>query len=202
MKKINLGCGTTKLNGWINIDAVAGCKPDLVHDCLDPLPYPDCSVDKILAKDLLEHFDKYSRFIVLEDWARVLKRGGTIRLIVPDFKKILLMFLKTNFDNVLDMIFAENMFNSKVYIGHFGNHKWGYTKKNLELFLRIFGLKIIHIKTVENNIECIAHKERHVTRKELDNLFVYSYANDFGNGKDRIQLSTIRTEINKFRGKY
>ncbi|MDD3887326.1 MAG: methyltransferase domain-containing protein [Patescibacteria group bacterium] len=201
MRKLNLGCGTTKLKNWINIDAVADCNPDLVHDFFDKLPYKDCSVDEILAKDLLEHFDKYSRFLVVEDWVRVLKIDGIIKFIVPDFRKILLMFLKTDFDNVLDMIFAENMFNSKVYLGHFGNHKWGYTKKNLESFLMIFGLKISNIKTIGNNIECIAQKERHITSKELNSISVYSYANDLGKGKDKLSLPDIKIEINKFRQK-
>ena len=62
--KIHLGCGTKKLEGWVNIDSVVACKPDLIHDISQPLPYDDCCADEILAEDLLEHFDKYARYVV------------------------------------------------------------------------------------------------------------------------------------------
>ncbi len=194
-KKLHLGCGTTKFKDWVNIDAVVDCEPDLVHDFLNPLPFADNSVVRIYAKDLLEHFDKYSRYVVMEDWARVLRKGGKLELFVPDFKKILLLFFRTSFHNFIDTIFAENMFNSKVYLGSFGNHKWGYTKKTLKSFLKIFGFKIISLKIDNNNIYCLAQKDRHVERSELDNIQVYSYANDCGEGKRYLSLSILRKKI-------
>ncbi len=60
--KLHLGCGTKKLPGWINIDSVKDVHPDLAHDLRNPFPYPDFSVEEILAEDLLEHFDKYIRY--------------------------------------------------------------------------------------------------------------------------------------------
>ena len=56
--KLHLGCGTNKLEGWVNVDSVADCQPDLVHDVSQPLPYQNESVDEILAEDLLEHFGR------------------------------------------------------------------------------------------------------------------------------------------------
>ena len=123
--KLHLGCGTNKIAGWINIDAVESCKPDLLHDISQPLPYSDLTVDEILAEDLLEHFDKYSRLIVFSEWIRVLKINGIVTLQVPNFKKILFRYFKFGFENFVDFIFGENMLRSKVYIGHYGNHKWG-----------------------------------------------------------------------------
>ena len=87
--KLHLGCGTKKLAGWVNIDAVEECRPDVIWDLFEPLPYADLTIDEILAEDLLEHFDKYMRYQVFFDWARVLKRDGTITLQVPNFQKIL-----------------------------------------------------------------------------------------------------------------
>ena len=56
--KLHVGCGTNKLEGWVNIDAVPDCAPDLVHNLSLPLPYPDLSVDELKAEGVLEHFDK------------------------------------------------------------------------------------------------------------------------------------------------
>ena len=83
--KLHLGCGTNKILGWVNIDSVEACRPDVVLDITRPLPYKDLSVDEILAEDLLEHFDKYMRYMVFSEWARILKIGGAITLQVPDF---------------------------------------------------------------------------------------------------------------------
>ena len=87
--KLHLGCGTKKLEGWVNIDSVPECRPDLVHDITQPLPYADQTAEELLAEDLLEHFDKYIRYPVFYEWTRVLKVGGKITLQVPDFKTIL-----------------------------------------------------------------------------------------------------------------
>ena len=57
--KLHVGCGTKKLEGWINIDGVSSCQPDLVHDLCTPLPYGDLSADELKAEGVLEHLDKY-----------------------------------------------------------------------------------------------------------------------------------------------
>jgi len=157
--KLHLGCGTKKLDGWINIDSVVACNPDLVHDISQPLPYEDCTVDEILAEDLLEHFNKYFRFVVFYEWMRVLKIGGNVTLQVPDFKKILKKFNKFGYDNFVDFIFGENMWESKFYIDHFGNHKWGYCKKTLQKFVKLFGIETVNIETEGLNIRFVGEKK-------------------------------------------
>jgi SAM-dependent methyltransferase len=56
------------------------------HDLAAPLPYPDNSIAKIQAQDVLEHlaFDKVP--FVLDEIYRVLKPGGVFRLSVPDYR--------------------------------------------------------------------------------------------------------------------
>src|SRR5438128_793923 len=57
---------------------------EIRHNLTDPLPYPDASIARIQAQDVLEHlpFDKVP--LVLDEIYRVLKPGGTFRLSVPD----------------------------------------------------------------------------------------------------------------------
>lgn len=196
--KLHLGCGTNKLPGWINIDSVKECQPDLVHDISSPLPYPDLKIDAILAEDLLEHFDKYMRFVVFSDWARVLKIGGEITIQVPNFKKILFRYFKFGFENFVDFIFGENMWRSEIYLGHFGNHKWGYSKESLSHFVKNFGISPVEILSKGLNLRLRGIKEIHIPQEELDKINIYSHANDHGIGKAYLPLSFVRKKIKDF----
>jgi len=197
--KLHLGCGTKKLEGWINIDSVEACQPDLLHDISAPLPYDDMSVDEILAEDLLEHFDKYLRFVVFYEWVRVLKVGGKVTLQVPNFKKILFKYFKFGYDNFVDFLFGENMWESKTYIGHYGNHKWGYSEKTLPAFVKCFGIEPVSIEKKGLNLTLIGEKKKHVTCDELDQIQIYSHANKFGSGSDHVSVGFARKKINEFK---
>ena len=56
LQKLNLGCGLDHRPGYVNIDAVAAVKPDVLHDVSEPLPYKNASVSEVIAQDILEHF--------------------------------------------------------------------------------------------------------------------------------------------------
>ncbi len=193
--KLHLGCGTNKLSGWINIDSIKGCSPDLVHDITQPLPYDDLTVDEILAEDLLEHFDKYMRFVVFGEWARVLKPGGKITMQVPNFKKIIFRYFKFGYNNFVDFIFGENILRSEVYIGHFGNHKWGYSEESLRDFVQQFGIEPVSIEKKGLNLRMIGEKKRHVSAVQLDKIQIYSHANATGIGKASLPFGTVREKI-------
>ena len=196
--KLHLGCGTKKLEGWVNVDSVEACQPDLLHDIGQPLPYDDLIADEVLAEDVLEHFDKYLRFVVFYEWVRVLKIGGKVTLQVPDFKKILFKYFKFGYDNFVDFIFGENMWESKIYIGHFGNHKWGYSQKTLPEFVKLFGIEPIQIEKKGLNLRFVGEKKRHVPYEELDQIKIYSHANKFGSGSDYVSVGFARKKIKEF----
>ena len=192
--KLHLGCGTNKKQGWVNIDSVKSVNPDLVHDLMQPLPYADQSVEEVLAEDLLEHFDKYMRFIVFYEWVRVLKINGIITLQVPNFKKLLFRYFKFGFDKFVDMLFGENMWNAKHYIGHFGNHKWGYSAETLQSFVKLFGLEPVKVELAGLNIRLSAKKVRHFGWDNLENLDIYAHANA-GTGSPMLTLKEVREKI-------
>lgn len=79
--RLNIGAGCTRLEGFTPVDRKLGSEAY-------PLPYQDNEVEEIRAAHILEHFSYADVPKVLEDWVRVLKPGGRIRLSVPDFDKI------------------------------------------------------------------------------------------------------------------
>lgn len=84
--KLNLGCGSDRREGWINVDGWAGCAPDLVHDLETlPWPWPDDSADEILMSHVLEHLGQVPDVYlgIVKETYRVLKPDGLWTVTVP-----------------------------------------------------------------------------------------------------------------------
>jgi SAM-dependent methyltransferase len=91
--RINVGCGTKPLPGWLNIDRVARV-PGVATDIdIAALPFPDASVDAVLAEHVFEHFCFAEEAKVWRELARVLRPGGTLTVEVPDFEWVCATFL-------------------------------------------------------------------------------------------------------------
>ncbi len=82
--KLNLGCGSQILDGWVNVDKFG--TPDQVFD-LETFPWPwaDNSVDEILLSHVLEHLGQSPQaFIaIMRELYRVACDGATVHIRVP-----------------------------------------------------------------------------------------------------------------------
>jgi predicted SAM-dependent methyltransferase len=112
--KLNLGSGPSGIEGWINYDwgmlPILGKYPmirslmikigllskdyDLrwpkikLVDIKKRLPLNDNSVDFIYCSHVLEHFEKWEAEKILKECKRVLKKGGVLRIVLPDLGKL------------------------------------------------------------------------------------------------------------------
>jgi len=84
--RLNVGSGSGRIAGFLNVDIQPKFNPDIIHDLKKPLPFPDNYVDEIYAAHVLEHFSYHVVSKVLTDWIRVLKPGGKITIKCPDFE--------------------------------------------------------------------------------------------------------------------
>jgi SAM-dependent methyltransferase len=86
MKKLNLGCGHFRKEGFINLDISNLCEPDVLHD-LDNIPYPfkNNTFDLIESDHVLEHLSK--PFEVMKELHRILKPAGILKVRVPHFSR-------------------------------------------------------------------------------------------------------------------
>ena len=105
--KLNLGCGTKKMPGFVNVDGREDVQPDVVCD-ISNISDKFSDVDLIYASHVLEHFPfKYNQFYehtcfdILNDWHKALKTGGVLRLSVPDFEAICKHYIFHNDLNVI-----------------------------------------------------------------------------------------------------
>lgn len=85
---LNLGCGRSKLPGFVNVDGLAERAPDVVSTA-DRLAFAkDGEFDLVRASHLLEHFAPDELDRVLGEWRRVLKPGGLLVVCVPDHLRL------------------------------------------------------------------------------------------------------------------
>ena len=146
--KLHLGCGTRHFPGYINIDQVDGYNVDLVCD-ISKLPYEDNSVDVIYACHVLEYFDwQEAESIVLPEWYRVLKPGGTIRIAVPYFDSIVRWYIdkgRCDLSECIGLLFGRQYYNNK-----YQYHKCVYDHDTLYILLLNVGFGSIHCYNWEN----------------------------------------------------
>ncbi|MDE1971314.1 MAG: methyltransferase domain-containing protein [Patescibacteria group bacterium] len=86
--KLNLGCGSNKIEGFVNIDIEESCKPDLIHDFTkQPLPFDDNSIEEVVMFHTIEHINKRLHPLILSEVRRVLQPSGLFIVSFPEFSK-------------------------------------------------------------------------------------------------------------------
>lgn len=135
MVKLHLGCGKRDFGSeWIHIDG--GTFPHVTHNDITKLPFEDNSVDLIYASHVLEYFDRDEVIPVLEEWYRVLKVGGKLRLAVPDFEEMAFLYAEGKYplESFLGPLYGKmKMDDSTIY------HRTTYDMISLTSLLKKIG---------------------------------------------------------------
>lgn len=90
MQFLNIACGDHFIldNKWRNID-FAPKRREIKHvNVLRGLPYKENTFEIVYSSHFVEHIPREEIFNFLVECRRVLKPGGLIRLVLPDFEKI------------------------------------------------------------------------------------------------------------------
>lgn len=81
--KLNIGSGSKRYPGYLNVDIDADSHPDFIVDLeKDVYPFDDNSVDSVLAHHVLEHMGD-GFFHCMKELYRVCQDGATIHVRVP-----------------------------------------------------------------------------------------------------------------------
>jgi predicted SAM-dependent methyltransferase len=115
--KLHLGCGSTVVAGWENLDkspsvtlarlpglrralatarvltaaqADAVFPPGIVRaDVRRGLPYPDGAARCVYSSHMIEHMARWQGLALVRECARVLEPGGILRLATPDLARLI-----------------------------------------------------------------------------------------------------------------
>lgn len=95
-KFLNLACGDFYIDTpeWVNLDWYPHSKSVRKANLLEPLPFPDYYFDIVYSSHFVEHIQKSSIAYFILECHRVLKPGGIIRIVVPDFENIAREYVK------------------------------------------------------------------------------------------------------------
>jgi len=94
MKLLNLGCGRRYHPAWVNVDFQSTGPGVISHNLYSTLPFPDDIYDVVYHSHLLEHFRRGFAPVFLSECFRILKPGGVIRVVVPDFERLARLYLE------------------------------------------------------------------------------------------------------------
>ena len=165
---LNLGCATLIKMGFINIDFMKF--GELRLDLRKPLPFKDNSVDYIYSS----HFFQYIEFIdstairCLSDYYRILKKGGKMRMIIPDHEKLLKAYANNDIKYYINFIRIDNKlphhlnYSSIIdyvnYAFQYGKVRYAYDFEKMEILLKSIGFKNIIKDKINPKVEREARK--------------------------------------------
>lgn len=136
--KLHIGCGIRDFGfDWVHIDG-SNYPHIKYHDVTNLSQFRNNTVDLIYSAHLLEYFDREEVVILLNEWKRVLKPEGRLRLAVPDFRKMMSLYIDKDFrlENFLGPIFGKMPMGTKTIY-----HRTTYDFDSLSHLLMEVGFK-------------------------------------------------------------
>lgn len=139
MVKLHIGCGKRDFGkDWIHIDG--GDFPHVQHHNVLLPSFVDDSVDLIYSSHLIAYFDREEVKRLLQEWYRVLKPGGILRVATPDFQTMAFLLqyggIKYPLECFLGPLYGKMKLNeSTIY------HKTTYNFSSLSKLLIEMGFK-------------------------------------------------------------
>lgn len=168
--KLNLGCGRDYKKDWINIDNNSDNnieKLDLKWDLSKGIPFKNDSVNFIFNEHFLEHLTVKEGQIFLKECRRVLKRGGVLRISMPDLERSVKEYFNENWkeDNKeafekFDLTFIQTRAERLNMAFRWWGHQWLYDKEELERRLKEAGFYQIEF--------CKLNESKHSELKNLE----------------------------------
>jgi predicted SAM-dependent methyltransferase len=131
---LEIGCGERKdhINS-IGLDIRRTETVDVVADAR-MLPFVDGCFGTVYSSHTLEHFSHRETEIVLSEWVRILKEGGTLEIRCPDLRARALLFaIRPSWNDI------QNIYGSQDYPENL--HKSGFSYGLLKRLLKQLGIK-------------------------------------------------------------
>ena len=137
---LEIGSGNNPQPGYVHTDRYLDhkhpCLPDVCCDASD-LPFRNDIFDSVLMFGVFEHFGIFEIQIVVHEVVRVLRKGGTFKVDVPDFDWFVGHYLEIR-NEPLDPVRTKEWIMHAIFGGQEAPgmfHKWAWNETRLRKFL-------------------------------------------------------------------
>lgn len=191
IRKLQIGCGSNILDGWLNTDIAPDSKNVVFLDARRWLPFDDCIFDYVFSEHLIEHLQYKDGVSLLRECYRILKPGGNLRIAMPDLcflidlynsekTEVQEQYIRWAVDSFLpDIGIYQDTFVINNFFQDF-NHKFIYDFKTLQGAMKEVGF-----------INPLCYKPEESEDKNLQGIESHDIPNEFN------RLETIVIEATK-----
>jgi predicted SAM-dependent methyltransferase len=138
--KLHLGCGKRYIQGFVHIDLNYSPHVDFKHDIRNLPMVRSNTVDLIYCCHGIEYFDRIEIIEVLQEWKRVLKKGGMMRLAMPDFEALAKVYRRyEDLDKILGPLYGRWEIKAKNGKANILYHKTVYDFQSIKKLLESQG---------------------------------------------------------------
>jgi len=132
--KLHIGSGDLIIDDtWINIDLTNLKNVDLALNVTEGLPFKSDSVDYVFSEHFIEHLPKNGGKAFLKEVFRILKPGGAHRILTPDIRGCVDVFLSEKWRDIA-WTQNHNLSTSAEYLNatmRLWGHQFIYDKETL-----------------------------------------------------------------------
>ena len=138
-RKINIGCGWDKKEGYLNIDSESNCDPDLLVTDNTLPELPRRWFDEVYAKDVLEHIPHADMMNALVTWNWLLRKNGELYVETSDIFGIIDL-MRENGTFEFQYSWRVCLFGNQALPSDF--HLNGFTSTTLRVYLVAAGFAV------------------------------------------------------------
>ena len=153
-KKLNLGCGNKRVDGYVSVDIYSSDNVDEVFN-LNEVPYFDSTISAIYCEHALEHIGHEQAKQAIREWFRVLQPGGELLLFIPDLELCCKNYLSSDNSKLVNGIPDKDWYKYTIYgyqkdangsLAQYQFHLTGFSKQEIRLLLEEIGFIIDYLE--------------------------------------------------------
>jgi len=168
--KLHLGSGKRYLAGYLHIDISDHDHIDIKSSVDNLSGIENDTVSEIYASHVFEYFDRNEALLVLNEWKRVLIKGGILRLAVPNAESLFEVYKQTkNIETILGPMYGRWPIGDDRFI----YHKTIYDQQSLTTILEIAGFENIELwdwrEVFSSNLDYDDHSQAYYPHMDKEN---------------------------------
>jgi predicted SAM-dependent methyltransferase len=171
---LHLGCGTHRIDDFLNVDRIRTEATDVVVDMRRRLPLATGSVRGIFHQHALEHIDlAHGARTLMRESFRVLRSDGRLRIGVPDLRSYVDAYLRNDHDFADRLGLGPLRYSAEILNHAFASgHRFLYDYEALEFELRAAGFRDVRRASHRDSSDPMLNQDNPSPGRIAETIFV------------------------------